>query len=846
MPSIWTIGSRGEPPSLDHYRKQFPKDLQLIKTVYLGALVPQKIGAFRVDGVLGTGGFGRVYRAYDVTLNRPVAIKMLLGNSIRSKGGVEELLREARLAAKLKHPSIVRVYEVGQDDDGDRFVVLEYIDGMPLDRLLDDGKPAPGRIVEIMIKIAQALQYAHDHGLTHRDLKPSNILLDKHDEPYITDFGLAIDETTERLRAGEVAGTPPYMAPEQVAGESHRIDGRTDIWALGVIVYELLAGHRPYRGADRDELFYSIRYVDPKPLREVDLSIPAELDRIALKCMAKRMADRYAKALDVAVDLKTVLRALQQDPSKRFDMGNGQFDSAGASDGDSRSVPPVVPKGLRSFERQDAEFFLRLLPGPKDLNGIPESIRFWQWSINDRSNPATFPIGLVYGPSGSGKSSFVKAGLLPRLADHVIPVFVEATRDESELRLLKALRAALPDIPAKLSLPNIVAGLRERLWMRPDAKILIVLDQFEQWLHGHATYEATQLVDALRHCDGEIVQTLVLMRDDFWMQITRLFRILEVPLVEGRNSAAVDLFSVAHSTSVLGEFGRAYGQLPVRESEWSAEQRRFVEQCAHILADDERVIPVRLALFAEMIKSKPWSRRTLPAARSSEKLGVDFLEETFGSATSAPEHRLHRLAARRILERLLPQEGSNIRGHIRAEQELLEYSGYARTPHEFQRTMQILDLELRLISPTTLLGKPGIGDQVSPAGTAETRYYQLTHDYLVPAIRAWLTSKKRETARGRAELRLTDRARAYRDQPHPRQLPSVWEWLSILALTRRRNDGESERRLLAAANRRHLARLGTAAVLAFTLIWLASETLGRTRATGLVELIGHGGNRRRP
>ena len=182
----------------------------------------------------------------------------------------------------------------------------------------------------------------------------------------------------------------------------------------------------------------------------------------------------------------------------------------------------IVPKGLRSFDAHDADFFLELLPGPRDRDGLPDSLRFWKTRIEETDADNTFSVGLIYGPSGCGKSSLVKAGLLPRLSDDVIAVYVEATAEETEARLLNGLRKRCPALPDNLGLKETLAALRRGQGIPAGKKVVIVLDQFEQWLHAKKEEQNTELVQALRQCDGGRVQCIVMVRDDFWMAVDPL------------------------------------------------------------------------------------------------------------------------------------------------------------------------------------------------------------------------------------------------------------------------------------------------------------------------------------
>ena len=299
---------------------------------------------------------------------------------------------------------------------------------------------------------------------------------------------------------------------------------------------------------------------------------------------------------------------------------------------------PVVPKGLRSFGANDSRFFLQLLPGPRDEDGLPESIRFWKYRIEATDGPA-FTVGVIYGPSGCGKSSLVKAGLLPRLSRYVIPVYVEATSDGTERMLSNGLRRKFADLPIDLDLTQTIAALREGHGLNTQQKVLIVLDQFEQWLHAKRHEQETELARALRQCDGDHAQCILMVRDDFWVALTRFMSDLHIELLQGQNAALVDLFDLMHARKVLAEFGRAFECLPDPPETSSKDQNTFLTNAVEGLAQDGQVISIRLALFAEMVKGKSWTPATLKEVGGTQGVGVTFLEETFrlGSVAIAPE-----------------------------------------------------------------------------------------------------------------------------------------------------------------------------------------------------------------
>ena len=284
-------------------------DASSVKAITCAAPMLGGFGDYELLEEIGRGGQGVVFRARQKSLNRTVALKVIGLGQWASKAHLKRFRLEAEAAARLNHPCIVPIYEVGERD-GSCYFSMGFVEGGQLEAIASQ-EPLPlRRAAELIAKLARTVHYAHEHGILHRDIKPGNVLLDAEGEPHLTDFGLArlLENESTITRTLEVMGTPSYMAPEQAAGERAKLTGATDVYGLGAVLYQLLTGHPPFAGGTTYETIRLLLNTDPRPPRLLNRKLDRDLSTICLKCLEKDPTLRYSSAFALAEDLERWLK----------------------------------------------------------------------------------------------------------------------------------------------------------------------------------------------------------------------------------------------------------------------------------------------------------------------------------------------------------------------------------------------------------------------------------------------------------------------------------------------------------------------------------------------------------
>jgi len=368
---------------------QVDVDSHLETTVYVAPRLG-RFGPFELIERIGRGHFGDVFKARDLRLDRLVAVKVPRITDL-SEADAEAFRHEARTAARLRHPNIVTVHEVSAVGDT-VYIASELIDGVNLADLMSGRRMQPRKAAEVAATVAEALQHAHEHSIVHRDLKPRNIMLDESGVPHLLDFGLAKQLASEFTITtdGDILGTPAYMSPEQARGESNKADARTDVYSLGVTLFEMLTGQRPFSSNARG-LIYQILHEEPPLPRKLAPEVPRDLETICLKAMSKSPEARYATAGDMAADLRRYLagepikarRAGLVERGWRWCCRNPALTASGSLAAAALLALGIIATGETGPPNRDVQIDVRLAVGPYQNTSDP---------------PATGPVQLVVWP----------------------------------------------------------------------------------------------------------------------------------------------------------------------------------------------------------------------------------------------------------------------------------------------------------------------------------------------------------------------------------------------------------------------------------------------------------------
>ena len=364
-------------------------------------MIGQTISHYKITAKLGEGGMGVVYKAEDTKLERTVALKFLAAHLLQDEEANKRFHREAKAAASVHHPNVCPVYEIGEED-GRTFLAMAFIEGESLDKKIEQGPLTIQETLDISGQIAKGLEAAHDKGVVHRDIKPGNVMLDDKGHVTVMDFGLALlTEGSKLTQLDTTVGTVAYMSPEQAQGMN--VDHRTDVWALGCVVYEMVRGERPFQGLYDQALLYEIVHEEPEPLTAVRTGVPMELEFIVGKCLAKDRENRYQRASELIVDLRAPEEKLTSARSRPMSAGGKRTVSApaGSRVDPVASEPDSAPAPARS--RLDGGFFAGLMLGATLAAAV-----LWFAFSSPTSDPAvpdyrvrqvTFDPGLTFQPA---------------------------------------------------------------------------------------------------------------------------------------------------------------------------------------------------------------------------------------------------------------------------------------------------------------------------------------------------------------------------------------------------------------------------------------------------------------
>jgi WD40 repeat protein/serine/threonine protein kinase len=751
-------------------------------------MLNRTISHYQIVERLGTSGMGEVYKAEDLKLKRTVALKFLPHDLLANDETKQYLLEEAQAAAALNHPNIATIYELGQFH-GLSFIVMECIDGVTLSRKIEQGQIGIITALDIAIEVAEALGATHERGLLHCDIKSSNIMLTEGGKVKVLDFGLARLAGTEDL--GSVMGTPGYMSPEQARAE--QLDARTDIFSLGIVIFEMATGRLPFEGDNATALLHSLLNDEPATIGNYRNDSPLELESIIIRALEKDRDERYQSVGEILSDLRRL----------REKLGTGAISKITVQDEllQSSSDRPSLWQRLIASLRRNGQQAIRSMPKGMAFRGLlpfqeADRDRFYGREIETLSlfemiTHKEYRFGVLFGESGCGKTSLLRAGLVPRLwEEEYLPIYCRSYRDPLAA-LLEECRGRSQIKPREGEPPiDYLRRVAEGL----STCIFIICDQFEEFFINFRTEQEREsflsFVTACYHQANLPVKFLFSMRSDFLYLINSEFsgRVPE-PLMSPVSHMGSRLYH-------LRNFDRARAEEII---ERSAERANLIleeglsRQVARDLADNGSVLPSELQIVGEQLQNRRiFTLQEYGRAGGKESLVHGFLEDVIQASGD-------REAAQLLLRSLISDENTRLTLPL---DEIAK-----RTQRSRQKVEQILYLfvESRLIR------------QIQEE---EPWCYELIHEYLIEKINQ-ITGKVMDATQ-RANRLFRQYLSSYSVEKRTRiPLGRLWTINRYSDLKR----GEREQELLRKSLRWGIAKWSVAVVLLAIATTLAAAAL---------------------
>jgi len=559
------------------------------------------VSHYRILEKLGGGGMGVVYRAMDTRLDRPVALKFLTVELSHDQDAKLRFIREAKAASSLDHPNICILHDIGESADGQLFLVMPHYAGETLKRRIERGPLPLSEAIRIATQIAEGLEKAHASGIVHRDIKPANVILTEDGGVKLVDFGLAkLLNDASLTGSGTAVGTPAYMSPEQIRGAV--VDPRADLWALGVVLYEMVTGQKPYRGESDQAMIHSILNEESDPIEAYRAEVPEDLEKIIRKLLQKDLKRRYQGARELISDLRTWSDASRTPTLQRLARQRRE------------RISPYP--GLASFTEAESEYFFgreaeidsmwRKLAGPPRL------------------------LALI-GPSGAGKSSFFRAGVIP-VQPQGWQIALLTPGNRPFVALARALVPGLAgDADAVASLVEIekpaVAVEALRTWRGTHESALLVIDQFEELF----TLNPPDVQERFANVLGSLgIHVLLSMRDDFLIRC------------HDYDSLAVVFSDLTPLTAPTGDALRHALVEPAAKCGYRFEDEMLVEAILAQVTGERGALPLAAFAMARLWEKRDRERGLLTRAAYEEIGGVA------GALAQHAEATLERIGADRM------------------------------------------------------------------------------------------------------------------------------------------------------------------------------------------------------